>query len=179
MNLKGIITVSGVGGLFKILAQTRNSGLLVESLVDGKRQPIHASSKVSSLDDISIFSQAEDTPLKEVFAKMLSHFKDAAIEEIPKDQEKVKEMFSAAFPEYDQERVYVSDMKKVLTWYNLLLAKGFMHAEPEADDKSAEESIPSKDAIKAAPKPKESPKTSSPKASSKGMTKTATVRKTA
>lgn len=180
MDLSGIISISGIGGLFKVIAQSKN-GLIVESLIDNKRMPVYASHKVSSLEDISIYSTSEDVPLKDVFAKIKTKESGPAKIDSKADGAVVKAYFKEVFPEHDEDRVFVSDMKKVFSWYNLLLEKGFLDKEPE---KEAEENEGEKLTDKV--KPKKTPaipgnktaKTSAPKASTKGMTKTATVRKT-
>jgi hypothetical protein len=179
MDISGIISVSGMGGLFKIVAQSRN-GIIVESLLDGKRMPIYASHKVSALEDISMYSTGEDVPLAEVFTKIKNKQNNAQAPFDSKTENVViRDFFKEAFPEHDEERIFVSDMKKVIGWYNLLLEKGFLDKTPEADNtKSTElkqESGPVKPKIQTGNK---ALNTAAPKASTKGMTKTATVRKT-
>lgn len=178
MDLSGIISVSGMGGLYKVLSQTRN-GLMIESLLDGKKLPVFSSHKISALEDISIYGLQDDIPLKEVFTTI----KESKTTDFPgaKDSEaRIKEAFAALIPNYDSDRVYVSDMKKVFGWFQLLESKGLLEATEEAADDSAEGVAKSADKAKtvAKPKPKEAAKTSAPKASTKGMAKTTTVRKT-
>ena len=176
MNLTGIIAVSGLSGLYKVIAQTRN-GLLAESLADGKRQPVYSSDKVSALEDISIYGQSEDIPLKEVLKSIREKIGGRELPGPKADPKEIRSLFASCLPEYAEDRVYTSDMKKVFLWYSLLDAKGLLDAEPEED---AEKNV---DLAAPAPKvpsvkQKETAKTSAPKASSKGMAKTQTVRKT-
>jgi hypothetical protein len=176
MNLTGIIAVSGSPGLYKVVAQTRN-GLLAESLSDGKRLPVYSTDKVSSLEDISIYGNSEDIPLKDVLKMMKDKLAGAEVPGSKADPKEMRSVFASCVPEYAEDRVYTSDMKKVFTWYALLDAKGLLDAEPETaeGEKPVEKTV---SASKAVSKVKEAPKTSAPKASSKGMAKTSTVRKT-
>jgi hypothetical protein len=119
IQLKDILSISGKGGLFKLIAQARN-GIVVESLEDQKRHVAPATARVSSLEDIAIFTIDEEVPLADIFymiheksegKETLSH--KAAVEEL-------KSQFKELVPEYDEDRVYVSDIKKVFQWYNQL-----------------------------------------------------------
>jgi hypothetical protein len=126
--LKGILAISGQPGLFKVLSDGKN-GVIVESLLTGKKQTAYASSKMSTLEDIAIFTTSEDFPLKEVFKKIsLLENGGPALESSAKPEE-LKKYFEKVLPDYDRERVYVSDIKKVLTWYNLLHEKGLLSFE--------------------------------------------------
>lgn len=179
MDLSSIIAVSGMGGLFKVIAQTKN-GLLVESLADGKRTPVYSSSKVSSLSDISIYGNKEDIPLKDVFKSIRDKSGSKEIDEYKGDAEAMKKAFAGYLPDYDESRVYASDMKKVFAWYNQLLAKGLLVDAPEEKEEEKSEEKVKTPAAAAKPKTsrlKENPK-AAPKTSTKGMTKTQTVRKT-
>jgi len=176
MDLRGIISVSGLSGLHKVVAQTKN-GLLIESLIDSKRQPIYNSHKVSSLDDISIYGISEDIPLKEILKTIKEKLESKPAEDFKENSEGAKKAFAEIVPQHDADRVYVSDMKKVFFWYNLLLAKDLLNETPETEQEAdtVKTEVP---AVKAAAvKVKDTPK-SAPKASSKGMAKTQTVRKT-
>ncbi len=178
MDLSGIISVSGMGGLFKVLTQTRN-GLMIESLLDGKKQPVFSSHKISALEDISIYGMQDDIPLKEVF-KAIKDSKTTSFPSIKDSDARYMEAFASLLPNYDAERVYVSDMKKVFTWFQLLESKGMLEATTESNEETSEVGTKSAEKIKTATKqkPRETAKTSAPKASTKGMAKTTTVRKT-
>jgi hypothetical protein len=131
MDLSKILAISGKPGLYKMLSQTK-SGFVVESLTDQKRFPVYAHERVSSLEEISIFTTIEeDLPLKEVFKKMKEKLGDQPGPDASGDIQALKTFFKEAIPEYDPERVYVSDMKKAVSWYNLLNEKGMLVFEDE------------------------------------------------
>ncbi len=145
MELSKILAISGKPGLYKMLSQTK-AGFVVESLADGKRFPVFAHERVSSLEEISIFTTGdEDLPLKDAFRKIFEKLEGKPGPDPAADNPALKTFFLEAIPGYDPERVYVSDMKKTLTWYNLLLEKGMLEFSEEATDevktkeKSAEE----------------------------------------
>ncbi len=130
--LKGILAVSGQGGLFKLVSQAKNS-IIVESIVDGKRMPAYATSRISALEDISIFTEDGDVKLAEVF-KNISEKEDAAQAISHKASgNDLKKYFGEILPNYDRDRVYVSDMKKVIQWYNLLQEKELLNFDAEAE----------------------------------------------
>lgn len=130
MNISGIISITGLSGLHKVIAQTKN-GLIVESLIDKKRVPAYATHKVSTLEDVSIYSTADDVPLKEVFQKIYDKEKGGVCIDYKAPDAELKKYFKTVFPEYDEERVYISDIKKVLNWYNILQKEGLLEQEPE------------------------------------------------
>ncbi|MEX0981991.1 MAG: DUF5606 domain-containing protein [Bacteroidales bacterium] len=119
IKVKDLMSISGKGGLFRFLAQARN-GVVVETLTDKKRSVVPPTARVSALDDISIFGVDEDVPLADVL--MMIHEKEnggASID--PKSgNEALKAYFTEVLPDYDPDKVYVSDIKKVITWYNIL-----------------------------------------------------------
>lgn len=119
MDLKEIIAVSGKSGLFKIIAQT-NNGLIVESLTEKKRMPVYASDKISNLDEISIYTETDDKPLKEVLKAIFKKENGNKTIDHKSDDKKLKEYFTDVMPDYNRERVYISDIKKVFLWYNIL-----------------------------------------------------------
>jgi hypothetical protein len=179
MDLSGIISVAGMGGLYKVIAQTKN-GLLVESISDGKRVPVYSTSKVSALEDISIYGQSDDIPLKDVFRSIRDSKSGIAVPSTKDSNNQMKDAFAAFVPSFDEDRVYASDMKKVFVWYSILNDKGLLVEKEVSDENTADEASEKPKAEKAAAKPKakEVTKTASPKASSKAMAKTPTVRKT-
>lgn len=148
MNLTGIIAISGKVGLYKVLAQGKNN-IIVESLEDKKRVPAYASDRISALDDISIYTYDEDKPLKEIFISIFE--KESGKETIShkEDQNKLKGYLLEILPNFDQERVYASDIKKIFQWYNLLLKAGALVMEEVQEETTAEEA-PAKE--KKAPK---------------------------
>lgn len=132
--LKGIMSISGQPGLFKLVAEAKNS-IIVESLVTGKRMPAYSTSKISALEDIAIFTETGEVPLKEVF-KSISEKENGGEVAKKNSGNELKTYFGEVLPDYDQDRVYVSDMKKVIQWYNLLQSKELMNfdEETEADE---------------------------------------------
>ena len=176
MDLSGIISVTGMSGLYKVISQTK-SGLIVESLVDGKRLPVYSTSKLSSLDDISIYGQGDDIPLKQILRGIRDSKSGTSVPTSKDSNDAIKAAFAEFVPEFDEDRVYASDMKKVFVWYTLLNEKGLL-VEVESDSEETKSDKPKTDKAIAKPKAKEVAKTASPKASSKGMAKTSTVRKT-
>lgn len=133
MKLKDILSISGEGGLFKFIAQGKNS-IIVEHLTTKKRTVAHATAKVSSLEDIAIFTDGEDLPLGEVFDKI--HEKEnggAAIDhKVPAAE--LLAYFEEAVPDYDHDRVYVSDIKKLISWYNILHGLDMLIPGKDEDD---------------------------------------------
>ena len=119
MELKDIMAISGHSGLFKFISQGRH-GIIVESLVDGKRNNVSASAKVSALSDISIFTNDAEVPLKEVLKKIREAENGAQAISHKSDDKELKKYFEKVLPDYDRERVYASDIKKVINWYNQL-----------------------------------------------------------
>lgn len=119
--LKTILSISGKSGLFRLLSQTRSS-LIVESLSDSKRLPVYASDRVVSLADISIFTEEGDVPLSDVLEKIKSAHGSQEIDLAPfKDKKDYWTFFEEVLPQFDKERVYPTDIKKILVWYNLLI----------------------------------------------------------
>ncbi len=137
MALKDILVISGQSGLFKYISQGRNN-IIVESLVDKKRSNIPSTAKISMLDDIAIFSENEDIPLREVFKKIqVKEDGNPTISHKSSDQE-LKKYFGEVLPEYDKERVYLSDIRKVLMWYNLLHDLGLTDFEAPQEEQTEE-----------------------------------------
>lgn len=140
MNLTGIIAISGRPGLFKVIAQGKNS-IIVESLVDNKRFPAYATDRISALDDISIYTYDEDAPLRDLLTAI---YKKEGGKECPSHKEDLKKLqnyLMEILPNYDQERVYPSDIKKMFQWYNLLHKSGNLKLE-EAEEVKAEKKAP-------------------------------------
>ena len=159
MNIKGIIAISGRPGLFKVVAQSKNS-VIVESMIDKKRFPAYASEKISTLEDISIFTYDEDVKLTDVFKTI---FEKNDGKECISHKSSATELSNAlieVLPNFDQERVYPSDVKKIFQWYNLLHSAGLMVTEEETSSSENEaESEVKTDKIAKEVKAKESKKT--------------------
>jgi hypothetical protein len=140
--LKGILSVSGQSGLFKLVAESKNN-IIVESLETLKRMPVHSTSKVSALEDIAIYTENGDVPLKDVF-KAISEKENGGPAISPKSRDnELKAYFEKVVPEYDKDRVYISDIKKVFLWYNALQQKDLLDfSETEDENKKSENEEP-------------------------------------
>ena len=136
--LKGILAISGQGGLFKMVSETKN-GIIVESLLTGKRQPAYASARVSALEDIAIYSDVDEVPLKKVFKNINEKENGGAAISHKSSSNEIKAYFGEVLPDYDEDRVYVSDMKKVIQWYNLLQEKGLLDFSEETEEEEKTE----------------------------------------
>lgn len=137
MDLNGIISIAGMSGLYKVIAQTKN-GLIVESLADKKRTPVYATHKVSTLEDVRIYSTGDEVPLKEVFQKIYDKEKGSAtsVDHKAPDAE-LKNYLKSAFAEYDEDRVYTSDIKKLISWYNIIHKEGLLEKKEEVKEEDA------------------------------------------
>jgi len=156
MALSGIISVSGIPGLHKIISQTKN-GLIVESLSDGKRRPIYSTQKVSSLEDISIYTLEDDIPLSNVFKKIFEKENGKKTLSHKIDSQKLREYLSGVVDNIDHDRVYNSDIAKLFQWYNMLVERDLMNFEEDESGKDEKE----KKTAESAPKKKISPSTTS------------------
>ncbi|MGE4433304.1 MAG: DUF5606 domain-containing protein [Bacteroidales bacterium] len=131
--LKKIVSISGKPGLYKVLSQAKNM-LIVESISDKKRMPAHAADKVVSLGDISMYTQTDDKPLSEILEAMKELEKAAVASIDPKsDAESLRSYFARLVPDFDRERVYPTDIKKLIQWYNLLISSGYTDFTEEVD----------------------------------------------
>ncbi len=137
MDLSEILSITGKPGLYKVVTQAKN-GIIVESLIDGKRFTAFSNERISSLEEISIFSKTEDIPLKDVFKNLFEKFEGKAGISPKSDGKLLKETFEEVVPDYDNERVYVSDIKKVIQWYNLLAEKEMLNFDEESEEKKEE-----------------------------------------
>jgi len=133
MNLKDILAISGMSGLYKFVSQGRN-GVIIEGLVDKKRMNASSSARVSALEDIAIYTDDKELPLKEVLRRIFQ--KESGKETIdPKStNDKLKKYFEEVVPDYDREKVYVSDIKKLLGWYNILLSQNMIDLVEDAKE---------------------------------------------
>lgn len=179
MALEKIISISGQPGLYQVISQTKY-GLIAENLEDGKRIPVYSNFKVSSLGEISIYTDEADVPLNDVFLKIMEKENGKAVD--VKSDADIKAYFESVLPTYDRDRVYPSDMKKLLKWYNALVKKDLIVKDEEVNEESAkveetnteEAATEKKAAKKPAPKKAASekktsaaPKSAAPKAASK------------
>ncbi|MGI8893385.1 MAG: DUF5606 family protein [Bacteroidia bacterium] len=180
MDLKGIISISGMSGLYKIVATNKN-GFIVESFSDKKRFAVSSAQRVSTLEDITIYTEEGDVPLKDVL-KTLDEKAGKDIKPDPKaDPEKLKKHMEVILPDYDKERVYNSDIKKLFTWYDLLKESDFSfedepEAVPEAETKTDSET--KKKSVKAGNKKNKEDKTTAKKSEKEEDKKAAAKKKT-
>ncbi len=140
MTLDKILAIGGRPGLYKMLTQTR-TGLVAESLLDKKRITVGMSSNVSVLSEIALFTLEEELPLREVFKKIYEKEEGAKTSVKHKDDKLVlEEYFFEVLPNYDEDRVYVSDIKKVIQWYNILHDHGITDfSDPEVSKEAKED----------------------------------------
>ncbi|MCD7971206.1 MAG: DUF5606 domain-containing protein [Candidatus Azobacteroides sp.] len=136
--LKQILSISGKPGLYKLLSKSKVT-IIVESLSDKKKLPVHASDKVVSLGDISMFIQEGEVPLWEVLENIKNKENNQKASLNPKSSnDELKKYLEEVLPDYDREKVYPSDIKKLISWYNLLIETGNTEFKPEEKDDSEE-----------------------------------------
>lgn len=171
--LKNILAITGKSGLHKLVSRGNNM-LIVESLVDGKRFPTYARDRISALSDISMFTMDEDMPLSEVLTKLgeKEGLKAASIDTKTADNDQLREYFATFVPNFDRDRVYPSDIRKLIVWYNILINAGItdFSVEEENESEQAPAIEPSKTEAKK-PAPQKQVKTSQ-KAAGKAAAKT-------
>ena len=135
--LKGIIAITGKPGLYKLLSRGRNS-LIVEALATGKRMPSHAHEKVVSLPDVTMYAERGDVPLPEVLESLKTVAEGQPVDlKGFADDSAVRDFFGKVLPDYDRDRVYNTDMRKLFNWYNKLIAAGseeFVEKEKAEDE---------------------------------------------
>ena len=147
MDLKKIVAISCRSGLFEIIAQTRR-GIIAQSLVDGKRVSSGITQKLSVLGDIQIYSLQGEVPLSIVFEKIFKYEEGATSRIIPKAPAlELEAYFLEIFDTYDESRVYASDIKKIIQWYNILVTQNWKPNSNAASDKK-EKSASKKENLK-------------------------------
>jgi hypothetical protein len=141
MSIKKILAISGKPGLFELKVQTR-TGFVAESLLDGKRITVSMRSNVSLLSEIAVYTYSEEVRLAEVFKAIATKENNEATISHKEDDAKLKAYFREILPEFDEDRVYTSDIKKIFNWYNLLQPKGIVTLEElsKVEEKQTEES---------------------------------------
>lgn len=142
MKLREILSIGGKPGLYKMMKQTGN-GMIVESLDDQRRFPVFAHDQISSLEEISIYTDTEDMPLRDVLKKMAEkHENGPSLNPKKASAKELKEYFLEVIPEYDEDRVYVSHIKKIIAWYNALQKNDLMYLlEEEKEEPGKEEQV--------------------------------------
>ena len=138
--LKNILAVTGKPGLFKLISRGNNM-LIVESLLDGKRMPTYARDKIVSLADVSMFTDADDIALSEAPTKLgeKEGLKVASIDPKKADNDQLRAFFAQVLPNYDRDRVYPSDIRKLIIWYNILINAGITDFTVEEEGEVAAE----------------------------------------
>ena len=139
MDLSKILSISGKPGLFEMISNTKN-GVLVESLLDGKRIPAFSHERISSLEEISVFTETDDVPLKQIFQSMYNIMNQQQALSHKSSAKELTAFFASVLPDYDSDRVYVSDIKKMVQWYNLLQAKGLIDLSDDPETKDTDSS---------------------------------------
>jgi hypothetical protein len=172
MALKDIMAIAGYSGLYKFVSQGRN-GIIVESLTDGRRTQVSASAKVSTLSDIAIFTHDGEKSLREIIQSIKTKEKGQPTISPKLGNEELKSFFLEIEPNYDTDRVYVSDIKKVIAWYNQLQGFGMLDFDEEVEEKPAEEQTAetTEASVESAEKPKKKAQPKSATAKKPGTTK--------
>ena len=142
MDLSKILAITGKPGLYLVISQTK-SGALVESIIDKKRIPVFATEKMSTLSDISIFTTEDDLPLNTVLKTIYEKENGGKCIDPKSDNNTLKKYMEEVLPNYDKDRVYVSDIKKLFSWYNLLQKENLLEFSEETEKKT--DDIPVKD----------------------------------
>lgn len=136
--LRTILSITGKPGLFNIISQS-NRMLIVEDIVSKKRTPVHSRDKVVSLGDIAMYTEGEDKPLGEILELVYENMKGEKIDVKSMNNDTLREKFGKILPDYDRDRVYPSDIKKLFSWYNLLVDAGFTKFVAEAETSDTDE----------------------------------------
>ena len=141
--LKEIFSIGGKPGLFKLVSQGKNM-LIVESLVDGKRLPAYSRDKVVALGDVAIYTETDEVPLGKIFDNIKNKENGALVSIDPKaDSETLRKYMAEILPDYDRDRVYPTDIKKIVLWYNILVNNSLTDFYKE--DMAEEEENPAED----------------------------------
>lgn len=139
MELKDILSISGKSGLFKLVTSAKNH-IIIQSIVDGKRSTAFASHKISSLEDISIYTYEDDIPLSEVFDMIFKKENGEKAINHKSTEKELRAYMTEVMPDYDEDRVYSSDLRKLFQWYNLLHDNDLLiQSDSEESEKNSEE----------------------------------------
>ncbi|MDR0745919.1 MAG: DUF5606 domain-containing protein [Mediterranea sp.] len=139
--LKTILSISGKPGLYKLVSKGKNM-LIVESIsADKKRFPAYSNEKIISLGDIALYTDGEEAPLKDVLTSIKEKENGAplSIDVKKASQDELRDYLSEVLPNYDRERVYVNDIKKLISWYNILISNGITDFQKKKEEKELEE----------------------------------------
>ena len=134
MDLKGIINISGKSGLFKIISEGKNL-LVVESLVDGKKSPLHSSHQATLLEEIGIYTYEDTKPLQDIFNIIAKKEDGKQTISHKSSKNELEKYFREILNDYDEDRVYTSDIKRIFQWYNIIHKKGLIQEENKKKNK--------------------------------------------
>jgi len=134
MNLKDILAISGLPGLYKMM-DSRGNGLLVQG-IDGGKTKFYSMRKhqFTPMETVAIYTMSDTIELSEIFQRMLDQITENPPAGVKDSKEKIEDYFSSIVPDYDEDRVYVSDMKKVIKWFTILDEKGYLTMEPADEE---------------------------------------------
>jgi len=150
MFLDGILAIAGQPGLFKLVSKGKNN-VIVESLTTGKRMPAFSTSRISTLEDVAIYTYDEDVPLREVFIKIFSKYENKPLLSTKASNKELLDLIEDILPDYDKSKVYVSDIKKLVNWYNILIEKNILHKDnikAEETETESESNVESEESVK-------------------------------
>ena len=133
MDLSGIISVAGKPGLYTVVAQTKN-GIIVESIVDGKRFPAYSTHRISALEDITIYTHDDDVPLSQVYRNIWEKESEGKALGGKPSSEELRAYMAEILPDFDSDRVYTSDIKKLVNWYNQLHDAGQLKLKVDGEE---------------------------------------------
>ena len=137
MNLEGIINVSGKPGLFKIVSQGKQM-VIIESLTDGKKGPLHAQYQANMLEEVGIYTYNDTKPISEIFDNIAEKEKGDKTISHKSPNDELTNYFREILHDYDEERVYISDIKKVIQWYNIMQNSGLIETPKNKKEKPKE-----------------------------------------
>lgn len=170
--LKKILSVSGKPGLYKLVSQGK-SMLIVEALTDGRRMPVYAREKIISLGDIAIYTDGDEVPLYEVLNSVKAKEEGKAVSSIDASRatpDELRAYMAEVLPNFDRDRVYPTDIKRLLSWYNLLISAGITDFDPQESAEEEEVEAPEATAKETHATPPPVVKNTAPKASAAAKT---------
>ena len=170
--LKKILSVSGKPGLYKLVSQGK-SMLIVEALTDGRRLPVYAREKIISLGDIAIYTDGDEVPLYEVLNSVKAKEEGKAVSSIDAARatpDELRAYMAEVLPNFDRERVYPTDIKRLLSWYNLLISAGITDFDPQESTEEEDVEAPEATAKETHATPPPVVKNTAPKASAAAKT---------
>lgn len=141
MGLEKILAISGKPGLYELTAQSRG-GFIVKSIPDGKKMSVNIRHNVSLLSEIAIYTYTEEVPLAEIFEKIKEKENGGEAIGHKASKTELENYFSEVLPQYDKDRVYSSDMKKIIQWYNLLVKNGITNFKETQEENVGEKETP-------------------------------------